>query len=72
MPARQFTLWQIVGGTIWTVGLVLAGYGLGSSVPSVDRYLLPIVAVVVVVSLIPLAAELLRSRGRRAVEGDRS
>lgn len=72
MPARQFALWQIVGGTIWTVGLVLAGYGLGASVPNVDRYLLPIVAVVVVVSLIPLAAELLRSRGRRAVEGDRS
>ncbi|MFD5065091.1 MULTISPECIES: DedA family protein [unclassified Streptomyces] len=72
VPARQFALWQIVGGTIWTVGLVLAGYGLGASVPDVDRYLLPIVAVVVVVSLIPLAAELLRSRGRRAVEGDRS
>ncbi|MFI5633667.1 DedA family protein [Streptomyces sp. NPDC051664] len=72
VPARQFTLWQIVGGAIWTVGLVLAGYGLGSSVPNVDHYLLPIVAVVVVVSLIPLAAELLRSRSRRAVEGDRS
>ncbi|MGY5034641.1 DedA family protein [Streptomyces sp. 900116325] len=72
VPAGQFALWQIVGGTIWTVGLVLAGYGLGSSVPNVDRYLLPIVAVVVVVSLIPLAAELLRSRGGRAVEGDRN
>nr|WTB29201.1 DedA family protein [Streptomyces sp. NBC_00830] len=72
VPARQFALWQIVGGAIWTVGLVLAGYALGSSVPNVDRYLLPIVAVVVVVSLIPLAAELLRSRGRRTVEGDRS
>ncbi|MGW9130269.1 DedA family protein [Streptomyces sp. NPDC055681] len=72
VPARQFALWQIVGGTIWTVGLVLAGHGLGASVPNVDRYLLPIVAVVVVVSLIPLAAELLRSRGRRAAEGDRS
>jgi membrane-associated protein len=72
VPAGQFALWQIVGGTIWTVGLVLAGYGLGSSVPNVDRYLLPIVAVVVVVSLIPLAAELLRSRGGRAAEGDRN
>ncbi|MFF1837907.1 DedA family protein [Streptomyces sp. NPDC058231] len=72
VQARVFTLWQIVGGLIWTVALVLAGYGLGSSVPDVDRYLLPIVAVVVAVSLIPLAAELLRSRGRRAPEGDRN
>lgn len=72
VPARLFTLWQAVGGLVWTVGLVLAGYGLGSSVPNVDRYLLPIVALVVVVSLVPLAAELLRSRGRRTAEGENS
>ncbi|MCX4680290.1 DedA family protein [Streptomyces sp. NBC_01433] len=67
VPARLFTLWQVVGGLIWTVGLVLAGYALGSSVPNVDRYLLPIVALVVVISLIPLAVEVLRTR--RAPEG---
>ncbi|MEW1688702.1 DedA family protein [Streptomyces sp. NPDC091265] len=71
VPARVFTLWQVVGGAVWTAGLVLAGYALGSSVPNVDRYLLPIVALVVAVSLIPLAAELLRARGRRRIpEGD--
>ncbi|WP_240802581.1 DedA family protein [Streptomyces sp. A0642] len=70
VPVRSFTLWQAVGGVAWTAGLVLAGYGLGASVPNVDRYLLPIVAVVVAVSLIPLAAELVRSRARRTTEGD--
>ncbi|MFD8690150.1 DedA family protein [Streptomyces sp. NPDC059651] len=68
VPVRVFTLWQAVGGVVWTVGLVLAGYGLGSSVPDVDRYLLPIVALVVAVSLVPLAAELIRAR--RTTEGD--
>ncbi|MFB6819817.1 DedA family protein [Streptomyces sp. NPDC056347] len=72
VPLRVFTLWQVVGGVVWTVGLVLAGYALGSSVPNVDRYLLPIVALVVVVSLVPLAAELLRSRSRRTAEGENS
>ncbi|MFJ6015503.1 DedA family protein [Streptomyces sp. NPDC092952] len=74
VPAGVFTLWQAAGGVVWTVGLVLAGYALGSSVPNVDRYLLPIVALVVVVSLIPLAVELLRSRSRRAAgaEGENS
>lgn len=62
IPARAFTLWQVVGGLVWTVGLVLAGYALGSSIPNVDRYLLPIVALIVAVSLLPLAIELLRSR----------
>ncbi|GAB7183939.1 DedA family protein [Kitasatospora sp. Ki12] len=64
VSARTFTLWQVVGGLVWTFGLVLAGYALGSSVPNVDHYLLPIVAVVVVVSLLPLVLELLRSRRR--------
>ncbi|MFI6157167.1 DedA family protein [Kitasatospora sp. NPDC051170] len=64
VDARTFTLWQLLGGLVWTFGLVLAGYALGSSVPNVDHYLLPIVALVVVVSLLPLALELLRSRRR--------
>ncbi|MER6095892.1 DedA family protein [Streptomyces sp. NPDC001728] len=62
VPARTFTVWQVAGGLVWTVGLVLAGYGLGSSIPNVDRYLLPIVGLIVVVSLLPLGIELLRSR----------
>ncbi|MFJ9520758.1 DedA family protein [Kitasatospora sp. NPDC101801] len=62
VSARTFTLWQVVGGLVWTVGLVLSGYALGSSVPNVDRYLLPIIAVVVAVSLLPLLLEVLRSR----------
>lgn len=62
VPARTFTLWQVIGGLVWTVGLVLAGYALGSSIPNVDRYLLPIVGLIVAVSLLPLAVELLRSR----------
>ncbi|MER8046729.1 DedA family protein [Streptomyces sp. NPDC094032] len=62
VPAGVFTLWQVVGGLVWTVGLVLAGYALGASIPNVDRYLLPIVALIVAVSLLPLAIELLRSR----------
>jgi membrane-associated protein len=69
MPARTFTLWQVVGGAVWSVGLVLAGYALGSSIPNVDRYLLPMVAVVVVVSLLPLVLEVLRQRRRNGHTG---
>ncbi|MFI7005325.1 DedA family protein [Streptomyces sp. NPDC050145] len=68
VPVRVFTLWQAVGGVVWSVGLTLAGYALGSSIPDVDRYLLPIVALIVVVSLLPLAAELLRARKAAAAK----
>lgn len=58
---RTFTLWQVVGGLAWAVGVTLAGYGLGSRIPGIDRYLLPIIAVVVVLSLLPVLLELRRS-----------
>ncbi len=66
VPARTFTVWQCVGGLVWSLGVTLAGFALGSSISNVDRYLLPIVAVVVVVSLVPVALELRRERSRRA------
>ncbi|MBL1110129.1 DedA family protein [Streptomyces sp. 5-8] len=64
VPIRVFTVWQIVGGLVWSVGLTLAGYVLGSSIPNMDGYLLPLVGLIVVASLIPLAVELYRGRGR--------
>jgi membrane-associated protein len=65
VPVRRFTRWQIVGGLAWTFGITLAGYALGSRIPSIDRYLLPIIAVIVVVSLLPILAEVRRSRRDR-------
>ena len=65
VPTRTFVLWQSVGGLIWSIGVTLAGYALGSSVPNIDKYLLPIIAVIVIVSLIPLALKLRRSRARQ-------
>jgi membrane-associated protein len=62
VPVKTFTLWQVVGGLIWSLGVTLAGYLLGSQIPSIDTYLLPIIAVIVVLSLIPVARELLRAR----------
>ncbi|MEV6902683.1 DedA family protein [Amycolatopsis sp. NPDC051372] len=61
VPARTFTLWQALGGLLWSVGVTVAGYLLGASIPGIDQYLLPIIALVVIVSLIPLALEVLRS-----------
>jgi membrane-associated protein len=57
VPTRRFVQWQIVGGVGWTVGLVLAGHWFGTAIPSIDRYLLPIVALVVAASLAPVLVE---------------
>jgi len=62
VPQRVFTPWQVLGGVLWSVGVTLAGYWLGSSISNVDHYLLPIIALVVLVSVLPIAVEVLRSR----------
>lgn len=65
MKGREFLLWQVLGGLLWSVGVSLAGYFAGNSIPSIDRYILPIIAAVIVVSLIPVVRELRRARTRQ-------
>ena len=70
MPARTFFVWNVLGGLVWTVGVVLLGYWLGGRIPpgKIDRYLLPGVAFVIVVSLLPLVSEALKARRARPRE----
>jgi membrane-associated protein len=46
---------------VWSLGVIVAGYLLGSHIGNVDHYLLPIIAVIIVGSLIPIAVELRRT-----------
>jgi membrane-associated protein len=69
VPLAVFTVWQVVGGLLWCVGVTVAGYVLGQRIPNIDTYLLPIVALIVMLSLIPVALEVLRA-GRRSREPD--
>src|SRR5262249_10501682 len=59
------TVWQVIGGVGWAVGITLAGYLLGSTVPGIDQYLLPVIAIIVIASAVPVAIELLRARRHR-------
>ncbi len=65
MNRRTFTTYNIVGGFIWAVGVTVAGYILGSAIGSdIDKYLLPIIAVIVVLSILPPLIEMRRERRR--------
>jgi membrane-associated protein len=69
MPLVTFTVWQVIGGLVWSLGLTMAGYVLGSRISSIDRYLLPIIALIVAVSFIPVGIGFLRHRGVKAAAG---
>ncbi|HLO86410.1 MAG TPA: VTT domain-containing protein [Nostocaceae cyanobacterium] len=55
MHYRSFITYNLVGGFLWTFGITLLGYFLGKSLPAeqLDKYLLPIIIAIVVISIIP-------------------
>ncbi len=69
MEYGRFVAFNVVGGVLWACGVTVAGYTLGSSVPNIDRYLLPIVLLIAAVSFVPVSLELLKLRRGESVEG---
>ena len=65
MEYRRFVTFNILGGLLWAVGVTIAGYFLGSVIPDVDKYLLPILAVIIFVSVLPTAIHIWRDEEMR-------
>jgi membrane-associated protein len=65
MPYGRFLVMNLVGAALWGIGLPVAGYLLGSSVPNADRYVLPAVLVIIFVSALASSRQVLRGALRR-------
>ena len=61
VPARTFVLWNVVGGVLWGTGVTLLGYWLGQ-VDVIGKNLEVFAVLVVILSVIPMALELRRTR----------
>jgi len=68
MRYRTFLTYNIVGGLVWAVGVTSLGYFLGDSIgeENIDKYLLPIIFVIIVVSVLPAIIEVYRHRRKTA------
>jgi len=53
MNHAKFTMFNFIGGTIWVWAMSFGGYFLGKVIPDVDKYILPIVLLIIVVSVAP-------------------
>jgi membrane-associated protein len=67
MEYRTFVTFNVLGGLLWSVGVTTLGYLLGEAI-DIDKYLLPVIAVIVLVSVLPVVREVLKARreGRAA------
>jgi membrane-associated protein len=62
MQYRTFVTFNVLGGLLWAVGVTSLGYILGESIPEIDKYLLPVIALIVCLSLLPVLLEVRRNR----------
>lgn len=62
MRYKTFITYNIIGGALWGLGVTGIAYYLGSLIPDLERYLVPIVLLIILVSLIPLALEYIAHR----------
>ncbi|KKR83469.1 MAG: hypothetical protein UU73_C0002G0191 [Candidatus Daviesbacteria bacterium GW2011_GWA1_41_61] len=53
MDYKRFVFFNFFGAVLWAIGVTLAGYYLGNLIPDVDKYLLPIVGLIVIASILP-------------------
>ncbi len=53
MEYRKFITFNVIGGFLWAVGVTTLGYLLGATIPNADHYLLPIIAVIIILSILP-------------------
>ncbi len=65
MDYKTFLSYNIFGGLLWGIGITLSGYYLGNLIPDVDKYLLPIVAGIIIISVAPTAIHILKSPSHR-------
>ncbi|TMI77437.1 MAG: DedA family protein [Bacteroidetes bacterium] len=53
MRYREFLTFNVIGGLVWSLGLTYSGYFLGKAIPDVDKYLLPIIVLIIILSTLP-------------------
>lgn len=70
MPARTFFIWNAVGGVLWTEAMLSIGYFFGDSMaPVIDKYLIPAMALIILLSISPILLEVVRDRKKRKAGG---
>lgn len=53
MSYWKFVTYNIIGGLVWVLSLTLLGYYLGLKIDNIDKYIIPIVGIIVLISIAP-------------------
>ena len=62
MRYHTFLVFNALGGTLWGVSLPILGYTIGKTVPSIDKYLLPVIFLIILLSALPILWQFYKRR----------
>lgn len=65
MKYSSFLFFNLLGALIWAAGIPLIGFYLGRVIPNIDRYIIPIVIFIILLSVSPSLVHLARHRADR-------
>lgn len=65
MKYSTFLFFNVIGGVFWAIGMPVLGFFLGTSIPDIDQYLLPIVALIIFISILPGLVETTNTAQKR-------
>jgi membrane-associated protein len=70
MDRRRFMIFNIVGAVLWSVSVTMLGFWLGSKIPNIDKYILPVVLLATVFTFSPPLIHVWRDRRKAQRESD--
>lgn len=62
MKYRTFIIFNAIGGMLWGILLPVLGFTLGRTIPNIDKYLLPIIFIIIFISVLPIGIQYLKAR----------
>lgn len=64
MNYRKFLFYNIIGAILWAIGMALLGFFLGLSVPGIEKYILPIILLIIFLSVLPIIFNIIFKKNR--------
>lgn len=62
MEYKKFFLFNVIGGLLWTFGMILGGFFFGKLIPDPDKYLLPVIGAIILISILPAIKGILKKK----------
>ncbi len=57
MAYRRFVVYNCIGGILWVISMICGGFYFAKLIPNPDKYLLPVIIGIIIISIIPALKE---------------